>query len=161
MHSFIASWFIAAAMVTLPAIAQSEQKHFDSNGVKLHYVDEGSGTPVLLSHGYSGNLTQSWRKSRVIQRLVDANYRVIAYDHRGHGLSDKPHAAGSYRIRMVEDAKRLLDHLKINRCHLVGYSMGAVIANKSRQTDPDRLLSVTLAGYGQPPLPTGVHASAH
>ncbi len=54
---------------------------------------------------------------------------------------------------MVEDVRRIQDRLQIEKSHVVGYSMGAVIANKFCERYPERLTSVTLAGYGQPPLP--------
>ena len=75
------------------------------------------------------------------------------YDNRGHGRSGKPHTANSYGMEMVRDVARVLDYLKIKSVHVVGYSMGAVIVNKLREKHPERLLSVTLAGYGEPPTP--------
>jgi pimeloyl-ACP methyl ester carboxylesterase len=81
-------------------------------------------------------------------------YRVLAIDFRGHGKSEKPHDPKKYGAEMAEDVVRLLDHLKIKKAHVVGYSMGAVVAGKLLVTHPDRLLSVTFGGAGpqfQPP----------
>src|SRR5262249_4942388 len=75
-------------------------------------------------------------------------HRVIAMDVRGHGKRDKPSDVQNYGTEMVEDAVRLLDHLKIKKAHVVGYSMGAVITGKLLATHPDRLLSATLGGAG-------------
>jgi pimeloyl-ACP methyl ester carboxylesterase len=77
-----------------------------------------------------------------------SDYRVIALDRRGHGASGKPHDPAPYGDEMVRDVIRLLDHLEIGKAHLVGYSMGAVIAGKLLVTHPDRLLSVTFGGGG-------------
>ena len=76
--------------------------------------------------------------------------RVIALDQRGHGGSDKPHAGDAYGRNMAEDIRRLLDHLEIRRAHLIGYSMGGAVANTFRSKYPERLLTVSLGGYGWP-----------
>jgi pimeloyl-ACP methyl ester carboxylesterase len=120
---------------------------FDSNGVKIRYADEGKGVPVLLIHGFSASGDLNWRMPGVISGLAD-QYRVITIDNRGHGLSGKPHESAKYGEEMAEDAVRLLDHLGIKKAHLVGYSMGGMIAAKLLTTHPDRFLSVTLGGHG-------------
>jgi pimeloyl-ACP methyl ester carboxylesterase len=71
-----------------PVVATAEDQYFDSNGVKIRYVVEGAGEPVLLIHGFTVDLDLNWRG--VIPALTK-DYRVIAYDNRGHGKSDKPH----------------------------------------------------------------------
>jgi len=76
------------------------------------------------------------------------NYQVIALDNRGHGKSDKPHDPKQYGKEMAEDVVRLLDHLKIKKAHVIGYSMGGIITAKLLETHPDRLLSATLGGHG-------------
>jgi pimeloyl-ACP methyl ester carboxylesterase len=73
-------------------------------------------------------------------------YRVVAFDARGHGRSSKPHDAEKYGREMVEDCVRLLDHLHIARAHVIGYSMGAMIAGKLLELHPDRIITLTLAG---------------
>jgi pimeloyl-ACP methyl ester carboxylesterase len=82
-------------------------------------------------------------------------YRVIAPDMRGHGKSDKFHDPQKYGKELAEDVVRLLDHLKVRKAHVVGYSMGAAVAGKVLAEHPDRLLSVTFGGGGpffrQPP----------
>jgi pimeloyl-ACP methyl ester carboxylesterase len=83
----------------------------------------------------------------MIQALAK-DYRVIALDNRGHGKSDKPHDPNKYGTEVVEDTVRLLDHLKIKKAHVVGYSMGAIITAKLLVTHPDRLVSATLGGHG-------------
>jgi pimeloyl-ACP methyl ester carboxylesterase len=77
-------------------------------------------------------------------------YQVIALDCRGHGKSDKPHDPAKYGPEMAADVVRLLDHLKIEKAHLIGYSSGAFIAGKVAATHPDRVLSLVCGG--QAPL---------
>ena len=73
---------------------------------------------------------------------------MIALDVRGHGLSDKPTNEDAYGVELAEDIVRLLDHLKIKKAHIVGYSMGGVIAGNFIAKHPDRVLSGTLGGMG-------------
>jgi pimeloyl-ACP methyl ester carboxylesterase len=68
-------------------------------------------------------------------------------DLRGHGKSGKPHDPNAYGDELAKDVVRLLDHLKIDRAHLVGYSLGAVIAGRLVGTNPDRLASVAFIGH--------------
>src|SRR5205085_6565387 len=119
----------------------------DANGVKLRYQIEGQGEPVLLIHGFTANIEIQWGLPGIIAAL-SKDHQVICYDCRGHGRSGKPHDPKQYGMEMVEDAIRVLDHLKIQKAHVVGYSMGAMITCKLLVTHPDRLLSATLGGAG-------------
>ncbi len=83
-------------------------------------------------------------------------FRVIALDCRGHGQSDKPHDRGLYGTEMAMDVIRLMDHLKIPKAHLVGYSMGAFIVGKIAAAQPSRVISAVYGGqvplvFGAPP----------
>ena len=142
---------VALAVWSLVAVAQpssqAQSKFFDSAGVRIHYNDQGSGAPVVLLHGYAMNLANTARIG-LAERLVDAGYRVLAVDARGHGESAKPHDPSAYGAEMARDVVRLLDHLKLSQAHLVGYSMGAIVSNKVRELYPDRLKSVVLGGAG-------------
>jgi pimeloyl-ACP methyl ester carboxylesterase len=123
----------------------AQDQFFDSNGVRIRYVEQGSGPPVVLLHGFSGNLDGSWVETGVLPNLA-TDYRVIALDYRGHGQSDKPHDPKSYGIQLSQDVVRLLDHLNIPRAHIVGHSMGAGITAQLLTTNPDRFLTATLSG---------------
>jgi pimeloyl-ACP methyl ester carboxylesterase len=116
---------------------------FDSNGVKIHYVAEGKGEPVVLLHGW---MSDSGMWGRLDTNPASKEYQLIAVDLRGHGKSDKPHEPEKYGTEMAEDVIRLLDHLKLPKAHLVGYSMGAIVAGKVTATHPDRVLSVVYGG---------------
>lgn len=125
----------------------AENRYFDSDGVKLRYVVEGEGEPVVLIHGLGASIHLQWGGPGVLEELAK-EYRVIAYDNRGHGRSEKPHDTEKYGDDMVADAVRLLDHLEITQAHIVGYSMGAMIANKLLAEHPERFLTATLGGAG-------------
>src|SRR5690242_4361625 len=90
-----------------PALAFAQDQFFDSNGVRIRYVERGAGTPVLLIHGFSTNLDRTWIESGIFDNLAK-DHRVIALDLRGHGKSDKPHDSKAYGAEMAQDAVRLL-----------------------------------------------------
>jgi len=128
-------------------------RYFNSDGVSIAYVDvpphEGQGDPILLIHGFASNHAVNWVNTLWVKTLTRAGYRVIAFDNRGHGQSEKlydPEAYGSYR--MAEDARRLLDHLGIERADVMGYSMGARITAHMALAAPERMRSMLLGGLG-------------
>ncbi len=128
-------------------------RYFNSNGVSIAYIDvpphEGQGDPILLIHGFASNHAVNWVNTLWVKTLTRAGYRVVAFDNRGHGESEKlydPEAYDSYR--MAEDGRRLLDHLGIERADVMGYSMGARIAAHMAIATPDRMRSLLLGGLG-------------
>ena len=132
---------------------------FDSNGVKIRYVTEGKGEAVVLIHGWMGDSSMWGRDSSGNTKLKGADgFQVIALDCRGHGKSDKPHEVEKYGPEMAADVVRLLDHLKIEKAHLIGYSSGAFIAGKVTATHPQRVLSVVYGG--QAPLVAEIESKA-
>ncbi len=135
---------LCVAAAALPALA-AEDRYFDSAGVKIRYVVEGEGEPVVLLHGYTNSIESGWVTRGVLPELAK-NFRVIALDARGHGKSGKPHDRKDYGPEMGRDIIRLLDHLGIQRAHIVGYSMGAHIVAQLATTTPERFLTMTLGG---------------
>jgi pimeloyl-ACP methyl ester carboxylesterase len=128
-------------------------RYFNSNGVSIAYIDvpphEGQGDPILLIHGFASNHAVNWVNTLWVKTLTRAGYRVVAFDNRGHGQSEKlydPEAYNSYR--MAEDGVRLLDHLGIGRADVMGYSMGARITAHMALTAPERMRSMLLGGLG-------------
>ena len=119
----------------------------DANGVKVWYFVQGKGEPVVLIHGWLSSAGINWVLPGT-SGLLARDYQVIALDVRGHGLSDKPTDEEAYGPELVEDVVRLLDHLEIKKAHIVGYSMGGVIAANFIARHPDRVLSGTLGGMG-------------
>ncbi len=132
-----------------PGLGRSADKigSFDSRGVKICYSVQGKGEPVVLIHGWLSSAGINWGLPGTIA-LLAKDFQVIALDVRGHGLSDKPTREEAYGPELVEDVARLLDHLKIQKVHVVGYSMGGIIAGKFLAKYPDRVLSGTLGGMG-------------
>lgn len=119
-----------------------------SNGIKIRYIIKGSGVPVVLIHGMTQNIENCWnapiKGGNLIERL-SRNHMVIALDCRGHGKSDKPHDSAQYGKLMVKDVVNLLDYLHINKAHIIGFSMGAIIAGNLQLIYPDRVLSTVLS----------------
>ena len=141
------SFLLMLLAAALPARAQQAppDQFFDSQGVKIRYIEAGLGDPVVLIHGFSSGADASWRQTGVFDKLA-RDFRVIALDCRGHGQSDKPHDPASYGLAMVEDVARLLDHLQIRRAHIVGYSMGGAITGAFVVKHPDRVLTAVFGG---------------
>ena len=121
--------------------------YFNSGGVKIRYVMRGQGEPVIMLHGFIFSAKSNWIEGGVFEALSQ-DYRVVALDLRGHGESGKPHDAGSYGLKMINDVLRLMDHLKIERAHMIGYSLGGILALKLIEVAPERLLSLVLGGAG-------------
>jgi pimeloyl-ACP methyl ester carboxylesterase len=92
----------------------------NSTSIHLYYEDHGSGQPVVLIHGYPLS-SASWEKQ--IPALLDAGYRVIAYDRRGFGKSSQPATGYSYDT-FAADLREVVTHLKLKNFALVGFSMG-------------------------------------
>ena len=92
----------------------------NSGNIDLYYEDHGSGTPVVLIHGYplSG---ASWEKQ--VPVLLDAGHRVITYDRRGFGKSTQPTTGYNYDT-FAEDLHKLITQLELRDFALVGFSMG-------------------------------------
>lgn len=127
-------------------------KTFESDGVRIAFVDEvpaeARGT-VLLIHGFASNVATNWGATGWIRKLVQAGYRTVAFDNRGHGGSAKLYELGDYGAPlMAEDARRLLDHLGIETAHVMGYSMGARITAFLTLRHPNRVQSAIFGGLG-------------
>ena len=115
------------------------------DGVKLFYEETGKGTPILFIHEFAGDL-RSWEPQ---VRYFARRYRCITYNARGYPPSDVPADASAYgQARAVADARSILDHLKIEKAHVVGLSMGGFCALHFGMTHPERALSVTIGGCG-------------
>lgn len=122
--------------------------------VRIYYEVEGQGPPLVLAYGLLGSVVL-WRDTGYIDQLT-ASVTVIAFDARGHGLSDKPHDPEAYdRRRMAGDVVAVLDDLGISKAHYWGYSMGGLTGFVMAKHFPHRLLSLVLGGAApfQPPEP--------
>jgi pimeloyl-ACP methyl ester carboxylesterase len=143
--------FAALASSAHPGLAHAADKPaartFDANGVKIAYLVRGKKEPFVLIHGWLSDVRINWALPGISTQLAE-DYQVIALDVRGHGLSDRPTKEEAYGPELVEDVVRLLDHLHIKKAHLVGYSMGGIIAANFLAKHPDRVLPGTLGGMG-------------
>jgi len=132
---------------------------FDSDGVRIRYLDLGEGETVVLLHGFALSAEVNWGLTGLLGSLPQ-EYRMLALDQRGHGRSEKPHDPESYGLEFVEDVIRLLDALEIKRAHIVGYSMGGALALRLAADHPDRVRSAVIGGAGWAPpgtpLPPGL-----
>ncbi len=109
------------------------------NGININYRVDGQGEPVILIMGIAGSM-QSWIFQKHVFRK---HFRVITFDNRGVGRSDKP--IGPYSMRMMaDDTLRLMDHLGIEKTHILGVSMGGMIAQEIAINYPDRVKKLVL-----------------
>jgi pimeloyl-ACP methyl ester carboxylesterase len=134
---------VACILTSMSSVAAE----FDSAGVKIHYAIQGNGDPVILIHGLYSNGRMNWDLPGTSE-LLAKHFQVITLDCRGHGRSGKPQAEGAYGTNMVEDVVRLMDHLKIPKARVAGYSMGGMIAMKLAVIHPDRVTRVVIGGMG-------------
>ena len=105
---------------------QSANQTFSSDGVEIAYYDEGAGPPIVLIHGFASSALANWYEPLWVKTLTEAGYRVISFDHRGHGRSAKLYQSELYRAPlMAKDAANLIIHLDLPPVPVLGYSMGA------------------------------------
>jgi pimeloyl-ACP methyl ester carboxylesterase len=129
-------------------------QEFSSGGVRIAYIDEAPvagtpGEPILLVHGFASNHAVNWVFPQWIKTLTGGGRRVIAFDNRGHGRSEKLYRPQDYTMTlMANDARNLLDHLGIDRADVMGYSLGGRIATVVAESHPHRVRSLVLGGIG-------------
>ena len=114
-------------------------KDADLGSITLRYLDVGQGTPVVLIHGLAGDYSAWLAQIEALQN----DYRVIAFDNRGAGRStqvDEPVSTAD----LADDTLALMDHLGIERAHVVGRSMGGAVAQHMALKAPQRILSLVL-----------------
>lgn len=139
------------AFLALTTYVRAEDKANDEffttkDGVRIHYMVLGKGTPVILVHGYTGNAEGNWFRNGIAQALAQ-KHMVVALDCRNHGKSDKPQPNGWGR---AEDVIELMDHLKIQKAHFHGYSMGGAIVGQLMAKIPERFITAGFGGSGIP-----------
>ena len=120
--------------------------YVDAAGDRIHYVEQGSGSPVLLIHGAFGSGT-SFLQTRFGMTLAE-RYRVIAPDSLAHGDSDAPSDSTCYAAhRRAFHLVAVLNALGIDRAHVVGYSMGGWMASALAAFHPQRIASLAIGGW--------------
>ncbi|MBG1231289.1 alpha/beta fold hydrolase [Aestuariivirga litoralis] len=132
---------------------------FNSAGVDIAYEEWGAGPPILLIHGFASNIYVNWRDTSWVKTLTHGGYRVVAIDNRGHGESAKLYDSEQYSApAMADDARRLMDHLQIEKAVVMGYSMGARISAFLTMQYPERVSAAIFAGLASRMI-TGVGGS--
>jgi pimeloyl-ACP methyl ester carboxylesterase len=127
--------------------------HADSSGVRIAYEVHGAGEPVLLIHGLGYG---RWGWTPVADRFAES-FLVVLFDNRGLGESDVP--PGLYTVaQLADDALAVLDAAGLERAHVVGTSLGGMVAQKLAERRPDRVERLVLActtpgGAGSYPMP--------
>ncbi len=117
-----------------------------SKGIKIHYVVEGKGAPLLLVHGLFGSL-KSFYQNGYVEQLKN-QYMLILVDIRGHGSSDRAHKPEMYSSKFfVDDLVAVLDDLNISKAHFFGYSMGGFIGFCAAKYAPERFISFIIGGW--------------
>jgi pimeloyl-ACP methyl ester carboxylesterase len=134
----------------MDSTAQSPGSRFEGHaelpGVRLWYVDSGgSGVPLVLLHANTGN-ADGWQYN--IPGFVEAGYRAIAFDRRGWGRSTANPTTGPQPGTIAEDLHALIEHLKLDRFHLVGVAGGGFAAYDYALWHPERLRSLVVAASG-------------
>lgn len=111
------------------------------NGVTYAYQVSGTGEPILLLHGFTGNKSH-WD---ALTKVLSAQYQVITVDIIGHGDTDSPPTPTRYSMHhSADDLMRLLTHLQLKQCHLLGYSMGGRLALYTAVHHPQHIRSLIL-----------------
>jgi pimeloyl-ACP methyl ester carboxylesterase len=132
-------------------IGGAEITRFSSDGFDIAFIDADPqgrdlNEPILLIHGFASNHRMNWVGPRWVDTLTGAGRRVIAFDNRGHGQSEKLYARADYHLDlMTRDAASLLAHLGVERADVMGYSMGARIASFLAPAEP-RLVRLLVLG---------------
>ncbi len=115
------------------------------NGISLYYEEVGSGIPMVFVHEFAGEVA-SWRPQ---VGFFGRRYRTVAFNARGYPPSDVPEDPSLYsQAHAVEDIRGILDHLGIERAHIVGLSMGGYAALHFGLLYPERARSIVVAGAG-------------
>jgi pimeloyl-ACP methyl ester carboxylesterase len=125
--------------------------HLDVNGTRLHVTDGGSGHAVLFLHGMGCDGTD-WQPQ--IDAFAD-RYRCITVDHRGHGRSGRTAVEGLSIARLAADALGVLDGIGVEAAHVVGLSMGGMVAQQLAVTAPERCCTLALLDTFARPGPMG------
>jgi pimeloyl-ACP methyl ester carboxylesterase len=122
---------------------------FHNGAVEIAWLDEGEGDPIILVHGFASSKDVNWVYPAWVSELKKNGRRVVAIDLRGHGDSGKLYDAAEYSIEILAgDVIALMDHLKIERADIMGYSLGSRITAVLARSQPQRLRSAILGGIG-------------
>jgi pimeloyl-ACP methyl ester carboxylesterase len=163
MHKIALSLLISLAALALPGAAGAQVQELPNvpalatgwhekfwthpDGTRFHYLEMGTGTPVILIHG-SGGTALNWMMNGLGASLAKTN-RVLAIDMRGHGQTVGPDGKRQRRTPNMDlDVLAFMDAMKIQRAHIGGFSMGGSITSQLMARAPERFLSAHFGGSG-------------
>ncbi len=129
-----------------------QHRFVETNGIRMHFVEQGTGFPVVLLHGFP-ELWYSWRHQ--LPALAAAGFRAIAPDMRGYGETDKPGGIEAYDMaHLTADVIGLLDALGLEKAVVVGHDWGGVIVWPLAWMYPgrvERVISLNVPFHGHTP----------
>ena len=138
----------------MPSAAPAS-KFVTLEGLKFHYLDwGGEGPPLLMLHGFTGH-AHTWDRTAA---GLGERYRALALDQRGHGDSDWAPVYGGRP--MVEDVRRFLDAIDVERVDLMGLSMGGNVAYLFAASNPQRVARLEVLDIGPEISPVGAERIA-
>ena len=147
----------AAAVYNAYRARQIERQHppagrfVDIDGARLHYLERGQGTPVVLIHG-NVVTAKDWTLSGVLDRVAE-RHRVVAFDRPGYGYSERPRGVAWTAAAQADHLRRAFARLGLERPVVVGHSWGTLVALALALEHPDVVRGlVLLAGYYHPTL---------
>ncbi|OOQ59192.1 alpha/beta fold hydrolase [Mucilaginibacter pedocola] len=135
--------------ISVKAAAQTAEGSYytATDGTKIYYEVKGNGYPIIMLHGFTGNL-QGWKNGELYPALLKQGYKVIMLDLRGNGRSDKPHTdAGYNNDAEAEDVMGLAASLGLKKYDVIGYSRGSIITSRVMVLDK-RVHKAVMGGMG-------------
>jgi len=129
--------------------AAKPQYVYSSDGVELATYERGDADAptVVLVHGFASSAIANWQVTGWVRDLTAAGFRVVGFDQRGHGASDKPHDPEQYSMELlIGDLLAVLDTYMIDETHYIGYSLGARVGWQAALDFPDRITRAVLGG---------------
>jgi len=115
------------------------ENYADVNGIKICYEVKGEGEPIILVHGFGSN-KEGW----IAQWTpLSDHFKVIRFDNRNGGCSDRPNKPNTTEM-LADDIRGLMDYLKIDKSHVIGWSLGGIIVQKFALKYPNRLNKLVL-----------------
>jgi pimeloyl-ACP methyl ester carboxylesterase len=128
------------------ASASPMSRYVEANGLDFHYLEQGHGEPILFLHGFPDHAA-AWRP--LAERLAP-EFRLIAPDLRGYGLTSRPPEIESYRLEhLIDDVAAVIDAIDLPMVHLCGHDWGGVLAFAFAEKHPHKAASLTV--FNAPP----------
>jgi|HubBroStandDraft_3_1064219.scaffolds.fasta_scaffold91525_2 pimeloyl-ACP methyl ester carboxylesterase len=119
------------------------------DGLRIAWESAGAGTPIVLVHGFASDRVQNWKSPGWYATLVDAGYRIVALDCRGHGESDKPHDATRYgHEHVADDVVAVMRAADVECAPVMGYSMGGMLTMNLLMRHPQHVERAIIGGVG-------------